>query len=515
MSLVSGSRAAEDLKSWGALVILALAFTLEGLAPSAWGAASGTSLFGAPGIVPSTPNSAVSSPGTAAPAPIMVGQRQLFSVGALPGETAAQRAASINRRIASFVSHPEQIAPIVVQIRGRERILAAAGRDLLTVTPQDAADNLTSVPELADSWRQELDQALSTVQAEHQTLWIQMRDSIVLSAEDLLRQCAAFIPRFASALVVLLVTWFTARGVRTAVRRLLEPAHLDLNTQQLIRTLTYYGIWTLGWVLALGTAGIQPATLVAGLGVTTLALGFALKDLLSNVVSGFLILTTRPFNLGDQIAMKEFEGTVERIELRATHLRTADNRLIIIPNADLYIATITNNTASPCRRQEFLVGIDYAADLNQAFAVALRVTQETPGVLPDPAPDVLVHELASSSVHLKIRFHTDPRRGNAMTVGSQVKQRVKEAFDAAGIAIYPPGTQIVQLQAGESAALLAVPGSSESAPQKTSASPAGGPVPPESGLPGSPGRRSSQAVNEDAAAEGAAASGPGSSGAGS
>ncbi|OLE25593.1 MAG: hypothetical protein AUI36_32510 [Cyanobacteria bacterium 13_1_40CM_2_61_4] len=225
--------------------------------------------------------------------------------------------------------------------------------------------------------------------------------------------------------------------------------HPDLNTQQLIRTLTYYGIWTLGWVLALGTAGIHPTALVAGLGVTTIVLGFALKDLLSNLVSGFLILTTRPFSLGDQIAVKELEGTVERIELRATHLRAFDNRLIIIPNTDLYIATITNNTASPYRRHEFIVGIDYADDLSQAAALAQRVALETPDVLPDPAPDVLVHELASSSVNLKVRFHTDPRRSNAVIVGSQVKQRVKEAFGAAGIAIYPPTTQIVQLQDGE------------------------------------------------------------------
>ena len=120
-----------------------------------------------------------------------------------------------------------------------------------------------------------LRQALSAVAAEHQTLWIQIRDSIVLSADELLREAAALIPRLLSALLVLFIARFAARSVRTGVQRLLLRTHPDLNTQQLIRTLTYYGVWTLGWVLALGTAGIHPTALVAGLGVTTIVLGFA------------------------------------------------------------------------------------------------------------------------------------------------------------------------------------------------------------------------------------------------
>jgi small conductance mechanosensitive channel len=115
-------------------------------------------------------------------------------------------------------------------------------------------------------------------------------------------------------------------------------------------------------------------------------------------VSGFLILTTRPFTLGDQIAVQQFEGTVERIEMRATHLRTYDNRLVIIPNADLYTATITNNTASSYRRQEFIVGIGYEADLNRACELARHAALNTEGVLADPAPDAVIDDLANGSI---------------------------------------------------------------------------------------------------------------------
>jgi small conductance mechanosensitive channel len=379
-------------------------------------------------------------------APVMVGTRRLFDVGALPDQTAADRTAAINRRIDSFFRNPQQIAPVEVKLRGKERILAIGGRDLLTVTAQDADDNLTTVSELAQSWKQELDEALGALRAEHQTLWNQVSLSIVHSTENLIKQTAALIPRLVSTLLVFLIAFFAARGARAAVGPVLRRAAIDVNTQQLVRTLAYYGVWVVGWIVALGTLGINPATLVAGLGVTTIAIGFALKDLLSNFVSGFLILTTRPFTLGDQIAVQQFEGTVERIELRATHLRTYDNRLVIIPNADLYTATITNNTASPYRRQEFIVGIGYEADLNRACELARHAALNTEGVLADPAPDAVIDDLANGSINLKVRFHTDSRRGKAMPVISEVRRRVKEAFQHAGIELYPTGPPTVRLQ---------------------------------------------------------------------
>jgi small-conductance mechanosensitive channel len=381
-------------------------------------------------------------------APVFVGTQRLFDVGALPDQSAADRAVAINRRIDSFVRNPERIAPVEAKLRGRERILAIGGRDLLTATPQDADDNLTTVPVLAESWKEELDNALGPLREEQQTPWNQVSFSIIHSTQSLIRQTAALIPRLVSTMLVVVIVFFGSRGARAAVRRVLERTSIDANTRQLVQTLVYYGVWIVGWIVALGTLGINPATLVAGLGVTTIAIGFALKDLLSNFVSGFLILTTRPFALGDQIAVQQYEGTVERIELRATHLRTYDNRLVIIPNAELYTATITNNTASPYCRQAFVVGIGYEADLNKAFELAKQAARETPGVLVDPAPDVLVDDLASGSLNLKVRFHTDSRRGQATTVGSEARRRVKDAFQQAGIEIYPTGPQVVQLAGG-------------------------------------------------------------------
>jgi small conductance mechanosensitive channel len=420
---------------WPHLVVLAL-LTLLPLLPC--GADPGVlAVPGAPAVYgPPVPAAALGA--------VRVGPQRLFDVGSLPGQTAQQRAEAINRRIASFVRHPERITPVLSTLRGSERVLLMDGRQILTVTEQDAADNLTTLPDLAERWRQALDETLGEVRAEHETLWSQAGGAILRSTENLLRQAAALVPRLVGLLLVLLLTFLTARGSRDAAGRVLQRSAADPNTRHLVQTCTRYGVWTVGWVVALGTLGIDPAALVAGLGITTLALGFALKDILSNLVSGFLLLTTRPFRLGDQINVKGFEGTVEQIELRATFLRTSDNRLVVIPNADLCTATVINSTAAEFLRQEFSVGVAYETDLDHARAVALRAVMETEGVLPEPPPDVLVDSFADSSIHLKVRFCTDSRRFPTLNVGSDTRQRVKEAFDAAGITI-PWPTRVVHL----------------------------------------------------------------------
>jgi small conductance mechanosensitive channel len=417
-------------------VVIALHLLLPRLA---WGA--DVSALTAPGAL------AVQGPPVPAPAlaPIKVGPQQLFDVGSLPGQTAQQRAETVNRRIASFVRQPGRIAPVLITTYGGVRALSIEGRQILTVTEQDAADNLTTLPELAERWREALDEALGALRAEHQTFWSPIGGAIVRSTESLLRQVGSLVPRLAGLLLVLLLTRLAARGSRAAVGRVLQRPSADPNTRHLVQTFTYYGAWIVGWVVALGALGIDPSALVAGLGITTLALGFALKDILSNLVSGFLLLTTRPFRLGDQIAVKEFEGTVEQIELRATFLRTCDNRLVVIPNAELCTATVTNTTAAEFLRQEFVVSVACETNLDEAREVALRALVETEGVLAEPPPDVLVAGFGDNSIQLKLRFCTDSRRFPSLNVGSDVRQRVKEAFDAAGIGL-PFPTRVLHLQ---------------------------------------------------------------------
>src|SRR5690606_22039946 len=139
-------------------------------------------------------------------------------------------------------------------------------------------------------------------------------------------------------------------AVRALMKKVVRRLANDLTVENLVRQVSYYAVWVLGIIVAASAFGLEPSTLATGLGLTSLALGFALKDILSNFVSGLLILTLRPFQLGDQIIIGETEGSVERIELRATQIRTYDGRRVLVPNAETFTSRVTNNTAAPIRR---------------------------------------------------------------------------------------------------------------------------------------------------------------------
>ena len=134
-----------------------------------------------------------------------------------------------------------------------------------------------------------------------------------------------------------------------------ERVHLDPNLRDLLRALSFYGVWTVGFFAILSTLGIESGSIATAVGISGFVLGFAFKDILSHFLAGLMLLLGGKFRVGDQIIVRDFEGTVERIELRALHLRTYDNRLVVIPNADVFTSAVTSNTASPHRRRDFTV----------------------------------------------------------------------------------------------------------------------------------------------------------------
>ena len=179
--------------------------------------------------------------------------------------------------------------------------------------------------------------------------------------------------------------------------------------------------------------GLDFGALLGALGLTSVAIGFSLKDVLSNYISGVILLAARPFRINDQVVIEDYEGTITQIQLRATTMKTYDGRVVYIPNQEVFQASIINNTASPRRRSSVLVGIDYGEDISEAIAVIMQVLNNTTEVETNPAPDVLVSELATSTVNLEIRFWVDSRRSGFLATTSKVAQEVKEALETAGI----------------------------------------------------------------------------------
>ncbi|MGF1604612.1 MAG: mechanosensitive ion channel family protein [Thermosynechococcaceae cyanobacterium] len=164
--------------------------------------------------------------------------------------------------------------------------------------------------------------------------------AITDSFAPLIQQVVLFTPKLVIGLVIVIGFWFMSVVVQTIVRRLGKRSHLDHDLINLLRQVASTTVLILGVTVALGTMGIDVSAIVTGLGLTGFALGFALKDVLSNLLSGVLILAYRPFIRGDWITVSGLEGTVLEIDLRYTTLETTDNK-ILIPNSTLFSNPIT------------------------------------------------------------------------------------------------------------------------------------------------------------------------------
>ncbi len=184
--------------------------------------------------------------------------------------------------------------------------------------------------------------------------------------------------------------------------------------------------------------------MLATLGIGSVAIGFAFKDILQNWLSGLLILYRQPFRRGDQIKSGEFEGTVEHIEARATLIRTYDGQRVVIPNADIYTRAVTVRTAFNYRRSEYDVGVGYGDDVGEACRVILDAMRQVEGVERDPAPEAIPWALDASTVNIKVRWWSKPQRAEVVHAQGRVIAAVKDALAAAGIDL-PFPTRVVLL----------------------------------------------------------------------
>ncbi|MCT7955605.1 mechanosensitive ion channel family protein [Laspinema palackyanum] len=381
----------------------------------------------------SSPATEESVPGLTEPffADVVVKNRPIFQVGSVGNLSARERAQIINRRLSSLIGQSETADSITVQYNQTENYatLQVNNRVIMTVIEQDAEDfGVANAQILANQWAEELNEAL-----DRPPLAIDVAQRLNATVRNLLQDAIGNLPSLVGALIVILLTWGFAIAVRRIAYSWAQKTEGDHSTELLISRLGYGAIWVIGWVIALGVLGLDFAALLGALGLTSVAIGFSLKDVLSNYIAGVILLAVRPFRIGDQIAIGDYEGTVTEVQLRATTIRTYDGRLIYIPNQEVFSSSITNNTASPRRRTSVMVGIDYDADINQAKAAILKALNELDLVEPSPAPEVLVQELAASTINLEIRFWVDSRRAEFLEMTSQGAQRIKEALDRANI----------------------------------------------------------------------------------
>lgn len=256
---------------------------------------------------------------------------------------------------------------------------------------------------------------------------------------------AAALPRIGLGLIVFFAGYVITRLVRRAIIRAIADTPAGLAVERaLARVTSIVGI-TLSALSGLATMGVDIGALVAGLGLTGLAVGLALKETIENAITGVLLLIMRPFQLGDIIKVGDEMGVVSDIAIRTTNIKTFDGLNVLIPNSQVFNGVITNWTSYPTRRITVTVGVAYETDLPKAFHVLSDAVSGTPGVLADPAPLVSYEGFDDSSIRMVFRFWINWSDTSPLAAQTDVTQAIMDAARREGIDIpFPIRTVYLQ-----------------------------------------------------------------------
>jgi small conductance mechanosensitive channel len=239
--------------------------------------------------------------------------------------------------------------------------------------------------------------------------------------------------RVIAAIVIFVVGRWVAMGVAKIIKRVMLKSKVDVTLVSFVRNLSYIALLAFVIIAALNQLGIQTASFIAVMGAAGLAIGLALQGSLGNFAAGVLMIIFKPFKVGDYIEGAGTAGTVEKIEIFTTQLKSPDNKTIIVPNAKMTGDNIVNYSMKGTRRVELVFGIGYDDDIDKARSIIKEIVDHDERVLKDPAPQILVAELADSSVNFKVRAWTSS--DDYWSFYFDTTEKVKKQFDAQAISI--------------------------------------------------------------------------------
>ena len=261
-----------------------------------------------------------------------------------------------------------------------------------------------------------------------------MTSEIFNSASPLIALIIDYALDMVGAVLLLIAGWIVAGWVQKHTARMLGAVErVDATLLSFVTQLVRYSILILVMVAVLAQFGVQTTSIIAVLGAAGLAVGLALQGTLANIAAGVLLLFLRPFKIGEYIDAGGIAGTVREIGLFATEFESYDGIFVMVPNSQLASAAITNYSRLPTRRLDLVIGISYGDNMNQAMTVLNDLLINDDRILKDPAHQVLVKELADSSVNLNLRCWTN--RQNYWSLLFDLTKQAKESLDEYGISI--------------------------------------------------------------------------------
>jgi small conductance mechanosensitive channel len=247
---------------------------------------------------------------------------------------------------------------------------------------------------------------------------------------------AAALPLLGSLLAAI-ATFFIGKWIAQRLIKLLRAAmrkaHMDDTLADFLSNLLYGVALAVVIIAAMGHLGVETTSAAAILGGAALAIGLSLQGQLSSLAAGVMLIIFRPFKKGDFVQIGGTTGIVDEIKIIYTVMKTLDNQVVVVPNANITTQTITNFSALPTRRIDLTVGIGYDSDLRKAKQLLEEIINTEPRRLEDPAPTVQVKELADNSVNFAVRLWVNS--GDWWTTRCDLTERIKLSFDEHGIEI--------------------------------------------------------------------------------
>jgi len=335
-------------------------------------------------------------------------------------------------------------APDVKVVNGVVFLSGRADTDEIKSWAGDLARNTQDVVAVANG-----------IELSRPSVWDFQRAWDGLSA--LSRDFISSIPLIVIAVLILALSagagWFTVRRTQTLLAGRVRA--------KLLRTVVAGGLGVIvflaGTYVVLRVSGLTQLalTIIGGTGLVGLAVGIAFRDITENFLASVFLSIQRPFGMGDLVEIVGVTGYVQQLNIRTTVLLTLDGNLVQVPNSAVYKSTLHNFTATPNRRENFVVGIGYEDAIDEAQEVALKVLLDHPAVLKEPEPWVLADDLGKATVNLRIYFWINGHEHSWLKVRSSVIRLVKRAFQLHGISmpdeareiIFPRGVPVTMLDA--------------------------------------------------------------------
>jgi small conductance mechanosensitive channel len=258
--------------------------------------------------------------------------------------------------------------------------------------------------------------------------------------EDLEMIAVQYAINIVSAVAIVVIGRWVARQATSLFRKVMERRGVDPMLTAFVGNVAYTALLAFVLIAALGKLGVQTASFVAVVGAAGLAIALAFQGSLSNLAAGVLLVTFRPFNIGDFIEAAGVSGVVEEIAIFTTTITTGDNKTVIVPNAAVSAGTITNFSAKPTRRVDMVFGVGYGDDLDKVRHIIEDVLAGETRVIQNPAPTVAVAELADSSVNFVVRPWVNS--GDYWPVYFALHETLKKRFDAEGVNIPFPQSDV-------------------------------------------------------------------------